>query len=70
VHAAHGVAEHEAQVTDAEPLGHEPVLGFNHVIVIVFRKFGSQAVRWLRRFSGSDRVRQDDEVFARVQRLA
>src|SRR5262249_25642866 len=70
LHAAHGVAEHEAQVTDAKPLGHEPVLGFNHVIVIVFRKFGSQAVRWLRRLSGSDRVRQNDEVFARIQRLA
>jgi hypothetical protein len=56
VHAAHGIAEHEAQVTDAEPLSHEPVLGFDHVIVIVLRKFGPQAVRWLRRFSGAERV--------------
>src|SRR5262249_37340882 len=70
VHAAHGMAETEPQVTDAEPFGHKPVLGFDHVIVIVLRKFASQTVRWPRRFSGAERVWQDDEVFACVERLA
>src|SRR5262249_60298944 len=44
VHAAHGTAEHEAQVTHVETLGEHAVLGLDDVAVAVVRELGAQAV--------------------------
>ena len=70
LHAAHRIADHQAQMLDAEPLGDQPVLRRDHVGVVVEREFGAQPVGRLGRFPGADRVRQDDEIFRGVERLA
>ena len=70
LHAAHGIADHEAQVLHAQALGHQAVLREHHVVVVVAREFRAQAVGGLGRFPGAERVGQDDVVAARVERLA
>ena len=70
LHAAHGIAHDQAQVTDAEAFFDQPVLTFHHVGVIVLRKLHPQAVGRLRRSAMADRVGQNDEIFARVERRA
>src|SRR5438477_6485440 len=42
----------------------------DHVIVVVLRNSSSQPIGWLGRFSGANRIRQDDEIFGYIQRLA
>jgi len=69
MHPAHRIADHQAQVPDAEAFGNQAILRQHHVVVVVAREFRLQSVRWLRRFSGAERVRQDDEIFRGVERL-
>ena len=70
LHATHRIADHQSQVLDAQAFGHQPVLRHDHVVVVVTRELGAQPVRRLRRLSGADGVRQDDEILGRVERLA
>jgi hypothetical protein len=67
---AHGIADHEPQMLDAEPLGDEPIMRIDHVVVVVFRKCGLRPVGWLQRFAVADAVGNDDVVFRRIERLA
>ena len=60
-----------AGVLDAEPLGDQPVLRIDHVVVTVFRKrrprFASDGFADL---AVADAVGNDDEILCRVERLA
>ena len=56
---AHTRAEHDAEMTDAQPLSQQLFLGFNHIVVSIVRKPGVQPVT---RFAGTtetDGIRQD-----------
>jgi hypothetical protein len=70
LHAAHGVAYDQAQVLEPQVLSDQAVLRVHHVVVVVFGEGSAQAVGRFGGFAGADRVRQDDEIFAGVQRLA
>ena len=48
----------------------QPVVRLDHVVVVVFREFGAQAVGRLARFAVADRIRNDDEMLGRIERLA
>jgi len=69
LHAAHRVADHQAQVAHAEVLGDQAVLGAHHVVVVVLREAHAQAVGGLARFAGADRVGEDEVIALRVERL-
>ena len=70
MHAAHGLADHQLEVAHAQMLGQQAILRHHHVVVIVFRKARAQAVRGPRRLAGAERIRNDDEIFGGIERLA
>ena len=55
---------------DAKAFRHQPVLGIDHVVVVVLREFRLQPIRRLGGFAGTERIRDDDEVLFRIERLA
>ena len=69
MHAAHGSAEDQAQMIDAEALAEQLVVRGDHVVVVVLRKMRVQSVAGLRGLSVADAVGKDDEVARRVQKL-
>ena len=70
VHAAHRRAHDEPQVIDLEAVGHERVLGGDHVLVAVVRELGAHPVARLGRAAVADIVGENHEVRGRVERLA
>ena len=48
VHAAHGVADDSTNVPDPEALAQKPMLGGDHVVVVVLGELGPQPVRGFR----------------------
>src|SRR3954468_4122190 len=54
---------------NSKTLCNQSILSVDHVVVIVFRKLGSQSVRRLGSLPGADRVRENYEIFACVERL-
>ena len=70
VHAAHRIADHQAQVADAEALLEQAILGVDHVGVVVPGEFRLEAVGGPGRFAVADAVREDDVVLGGVERLA
>ena len=57
-------------MTQPQPFRYQPILSDDQVIVVVMRKLGPQPVRGFGRFAVTNGVRQDDEIPARVERLA
>lgn len=53
-----------------QPFSEQRVLRRHHVIIIVMRETGVQSVAWLRGFSMTDPVRQDDEILRRIEQAA
>jgi hypothetical protein len=51
------------------PLGHNPVLRRNRVVVVIGGKFGAQPIGGFAGPTGAYRVRQDEVVLRGVQRL-
>src|ERR1700732_655423 len=47
----------------------QPITRFDHVVVAVMRKFSLEPVGGLARATASNRIRHDDEVFRRIERL-
>src|SRR6516225_3299065 len=70
MHAAHGIADDEANMVQTETLGEQAILRVNHVGVIVFGEFRFQTIGRLQAFAVSDAVGDDDIIFGGVQRLA
>ena len=70
VHPAHRGAHHQPQVIDLQPLGHQPVLGLDHVPVAVAGEAGAEPVAGLARPAVPDAVGEDEVVAGRVERLA
>src|SRR5215469_5520062 len=70
MHTAHRAADHQPQMADAEPLGDKAVTAVNHVAIAVMREVALQPVRRFRGAAAADRVLHDDEIVARVERLA
>jgi len=70
VHAAHRLAHHQTQVADGQAFRHQPVLRVDHVLGVVLGESCLETVGRLRRPAVADRVRQDDVIFARIERLA
>ena len=66
MHAAHGSAEDEAQVIDAEALAEKLVVRGDHVVIVILRKMSVPAVARLRGFPVTDTVGKNDEVAGRV----
>jgi hypothetical protein len=54
---------------NAEPFVEQPVLSFDLVVIVVFRKPHPEPIGRLGRATMADRVRQDDEVLGGVERL-
>ncbi len=46
MHAAHGIAENQPQMFDAQALGDETVMSQHHVIIIIAWEFGTQPIGW------------------------
>ena len=57
-------------MADAEAFLDQAVVGLDHVVVVVLRELGAQAVGGLRRFAVADRVREDDVILRGVEGLA
>jgi hypothetical protein len=55
---------------NAEAFVEQPMLSFDLVVIVVFRKPHPEPIGRLGRATMADRVRQDDEVPAGVERLA
>ena len=55
---------------NAEPFRDQSILRVDHVDVIIAGKFRLQAIGGLRASAVPERVRHDDEIFRRVERLA
>ncbi len=70
LHAAHGGADDQAQVVDAEALGQQLVLGQDHIVVVVFGEPGVQPVRGLGRLPVADGVRDDDVPARHIEQPA
>ena len=70
VHAAHGRAGDEAEVVHLEAVGEEEMLRGDHVVVVVMREMGAEAVAGFGGFAVADAVGKDDEVFGGVEKLA
>ena len=70
MHAAHRIAENQPQMLDPQALCHQPVLGIDHVVVIIGGEVGFEPVRRLGGLSRSQRIRQDDEITLCIKRLA
>src|ERR1700719_34758 len=47
----------------------QPITRFDHVVVAVMGKFSLEPVGGLARATASNRIRHDDEVFRRIERL-
>src|SRR6266446_9761084 len=69
MHAAHRAADDQTQMGDIEALGDQLIARFDHVIVPVVWKVPLKPVRGLARSAAPDRVRHDDEVLRRIERL-
>src|SRR5271157_787020 len=69
MHAAHRAADDQAQMGDTKAFGDQPIAGLDHVMIAVMRKFPLEPVGGLARSATPDRVRHDDEVFRRIERL-
>jgi hypothetical protein len=54
----------------AKAFGDQPIARLNHVMVSVMWKFPLEPVGGLARSATPDRVRHDDEVVCRIERLA
>src|SRR5215470_63364 len=54
----------------AQVFGHQSILRLHDIVVVVFREARAQAIGWLGRFPGAERVRQDDEVAIGIKRLS
>src|SRR5258707_415108 len=52
-----------------EMFGHQPVFGIDQVGIAIMRELAAQSVAGLRRSTAADAVRQDDEIFRRIERL-
>jgi hypothetical protein len=70
MHAAHGCAEYETQMIYAQAMLKKIVLCTDHVIVIVLREMGVEAIAWLTGFAVAKVVRNDDEIARRIEELA
>src|SRR5689334_23953851 len=70
LHASHRVPDDHPEVLHVEVLRQQAMMRDDHVVVVVSRKFGTQAVGWLRRLAVPERVGNDEEVAARIERLA
>src|SRR6516165_8234063 len=68
MHAAHGIADDEANMVQTETLGEQAILRVNHVGVIVFGEFRFQTIGRLQAFAVSDAVGDDDVIFGGVFR--
>ena len=70
VHPTHRGAHHEAQMVDAQAFGEEAVLGFDHVAIAVFGKFGVKAVAGFAGFAVADAIRENQVIVSGVEELA
>ncbi len=70
MHAAHGGADDQPRVIDPQASGQQQVLGLDHVVIVVVREAGVQAVGRLGRLPVADAVREDDVVAADVEQGA
>src|SRR5262245_28981788 len=55
---------------DAQPFLHQQVVSTHHVLIVVVRESGAQAVARLTGTPMADRIRKDDEISVGVERLA
>src|ERR1700751_1390892 len=69
VHASHGRAENQAQMVHGETPLEEFVLRGDHVVIVVLRKVGVEAVAGLAGLSVADVVGKDDEVAGGIEKL-
>jgi hypothetical protein len=70
VHAAHRRAHDQPHPADAKSILQQPILRFDHVVIVIGGEAHAQAVGRLGRSAMADIVGQDDPVAADVERLA
>jgi hypothetical protein len=56
-------------MADLEPFGDQSVRAVDHIVISVVRELALEPVRGLARTATTERVRDDNEVSPRIQRL-
>jgi hypothetical protein len=69
VHAAHGLSHEQTQVVHLQVFRKEQVLRLDHIVVIVVRESGVQAITWLTRFAVAYRIRRDYVISICIEQL-